>query len=117
MYRPPRRRCSRVPVLAADIAPLHKPNGVLVDANGMTVYTFDKDTRHGKSACTGQCAENWPPVKAGDAALAAAVRQPSRATTAASSSTYKGKPLYTFVKDKKPGDKERRQGARTCGTR
>src|SRR5690242_16568876 len=46
---------------AAD-PPVKKSNGMLVDSKGMTVYTFDKDTANsGKSACTGGCAENWPP--------------------------------------------------------
>jgi predicted lipoprotein with Yx(FWY)xxD motif len=92
-----------LPALAADNAPAHKSNGVLVDAKGMTVYTFDKDSA-GKSACSGQCAENWPPVVAGDAPLSA----PWSALTREDGTrqlAYKGKPLYTFVKDKKPGDK------------
>src|SRR3546814_12810623 len=32
---------------------------VLVDARGMTLYTFDKDPA-GKSVCNGKCAEAWP---------------------------------------------------------
>ena len=48
---------------AADPAPLKMADGVMVDAKGMTVYTFDKDTADsGKSACTGKCADNWPAV-------------------------------------------------------
>lgn len=94
-----------LPAFAADSAPVRKANGMLVDAGGMTVYTYDKDTANsGKSACSGQCAENWPAVKAGDAPLAA----PYAAITREDGSkqlTYKGKPLYTFVKDKKAGDK------------
>ena len=35
----------------------------LVDAKGMTLYTFDKDAG-GKSACNGPCAKNWPPLTA-----------------------------------------------------
>jgi predicted lipoprotein with Yx(FWY)xxD motif len=89
---------------AAD-PPVKKSNGMLVDAKGMTVYTFDKDTANsGKSACSGSCAENWPPVQAGDAQPAA----PYSAVTREDGSkqlAYKGKPLYTFAKDKKPGDK------------
>jgi predicted lipoprotein with Yx(FWY)xxD motif len=92
-------------VHAADPAPLKKVDGMLVDAKGMTVYTFDKDSANsGKSACTGSCADNWPAVKAGDAPPAA----PYSAITRDDGSkqlAYKGKPLYTFVKDKKPGDK------------
>src|SRR3954466_6533841 len=59
-----------LPASAADSAPVHKAGGMLVDASGMTVYTFDKDTG-GKSACAGKCADNWPAVKAGDAPLSA----------------------------------------------
>jgi predicted lipoprotein with Yx(FWY)xxD motif len=87
---------------AAD-APVHKSGGVLVDEKGMTVYTYDKD-KDGKSACTGQCAENWPAVKAGDAQLSAPYGSITR-DDGTKQLTYKGKPLYTFVKDKKAGDK------------
>src|SRR3954470_486133 len=41
----------------------------LVDAKGMTLYTFDRDTA-GKSACNGQCAQNWPPLMAADGGAA-----------------------------------------------
>ncbi|MDB5627258.1 MAG: Secreted repeat protein, partial [Tardiphaga sp.] len=34
----------------------------LVDAKGMTLYTFDKDVG-GKSMCNGPCAGNWPPLE------------------------------------------------------
>ena len=88
---------------AADPAPLKKSNGVLVDAKGMTVYTFDKDSG-GKSACSASCAGNWPPVPADSAEPAA----PYSAITREDGSkqlAYKGKPLYTFIKDTKPGDK------------
>jgi predicted lipoprotein with Yx(FWY)xxD motif len=94
-----------LPAFAADGAPVHKSGHMLVDAKGMTVYTFDKDSAgSGKSACTGGCAANWPAVQAGDAPLA----PPYSAITREDGSkqlAYKGKPLYTFVKDKKAGDK------------
>jgi predicted lipoprotein with Yx(FWY)xxD motif len=91
---------------AADPAPVKKANGILVDAHGMTVYTFDKDSAgSGKSACTGQCAENWPPVMAGDAAVAAPYSTVVR-DDGSKQLAYKGKPLYTFVKDKKAGERE-----------
>ena len=76
---------------------------VLADPNGMTLYTYDKDTP-GKSACTGECAEYWPPVKAsasdkpvGDLTLI--TRDDGTKQWADDK-----KPLYTYVKDKKPGD-------------
>ena len=86
--------------------PAKMAGGVLVDARGMTLYTFDKDVAgSGKSACAGQCAENWPAVKAGDAPLSepysTIVRDDGTKQLA-----YHGKPLYTFVKDKKAGDRE-----------
>lgn len=88
--------------VAAENLPVHKSGGMLVDAKGMTVYTYDKDSA-GKSSCTGMCAQNWHPVKAGDATLP----EPYSVVTRDDGSkqlAYKGKPLYTFVKDKKPGD-------------
>jgi predicted lipoprotein with Yx(FWY)xxD motif len=93
-----------LPALAADHVPLKRQNGMLVDSKGMTVYTFDKDTA-GKSNCTGQCTENWPPVKADDAPLSAPWSVVTR-DDGSRQLAYKGKPLYTFSKDKKPGDKE-----------
>jgi predicted lipoprotein with Yx(FWY)xxD motif len=90
---------------AADPAPVKRSNGMLVDPSGMTVYTFDKDSANsGKSACTAKCAENWPPVKAGDGQPAAPYSVVTR-EDGSRQLAYKGKPLYTFVKDKKPGDK------------
>jgi predicted lipoprotein with Yx(FWY)xxD motif len=92
-----------LPAHAADQAPLKKSNGVLVDAKGMTVYTFDKDSA-GKSACSGGCAKNWPPVMAGTDQPAAPYSVVTR-DDGSKQLAYNGKPLYTFVKDKKPGDK------------
>jgi predicted lipoprotein with Yx(FWY)xxD motif len=75
----------------------------LTDAKGMSLYTFDKDS-DGKSACNGPCAANWPAVKA------EASDQPASGYTIITRDdgskqwAYKGKPLYTFAKDQKPGD-------------
>jgi len=33
----------------------------IVDAKGMTLYTFEKNSA-GKSVCNGSCAQNWPPT-------------------------------------------------------
>lgn len=76
---------------------------VLADSKGMTLYTFDRDAP-GKSNCSGQCAQNWPPF------MAAANAAPSGNWTivtrddGAKQWAYKGKPLYTWAKDSKPGD-------------
>ena len=88
----------------ADAPPLKSSNGVLVNAAGMTVYTYDKDEAgSGKSSCVAACAKNLPPVKA-----EGSPRPPYSVITRADGSkqlAHGGKPLYTFVKDKKAGDK------------
>jgi predicted lipoprotein with Yx(FWY)xxD motif len=91
-----------LPALAAD-PPVKKADGMLVDSTGMTVYTFDKD-KAGKSACSGSCAQNWPPVMAGSAPLSAPYSAITR-EDGTKQLAYKGKPLYTFKKDTKAGDK------------
>lgn len=87
-------------------APASVQNGVLVGANGMTLYTFDKDTAgNGKSACNGQCAVNWPPLMAGAMAPAGPAYSVVQRDDGSRQIAYKGKPLYYWVKDAKPGDK------------
>ena len=76
---------------------------VLTDAKGMTLYTFSRDSAS-SSACNGKCAKNWPPlmVKAGEKGAdgySKVKRDDGKMQWA-----YKGKPLYTFIKDKKAGD-------------
>jgi predicted lipoprotein with Yx(FWY)xxD motif len=75
----------------------------LADAKGMTLYTFDKDSE-GKSACTGKCAENWPPLTADSAASPPAGYSVITRDDGQKQWAYKGKPLYGWVKDAKPGD-------------
>ncbi|MEW6369454.1 MAG: hypothetical protein AB1584_00855 [Pseudomonadota bacterium] len=85
---------------------LKKVDGVLADAFGMTVYTFDKDTAgSGKSACTGPCAKMWPPVPATDDRIAAPYSVITR-EDGAKQLAYKGKPLYLYANDAKPGDRK-----------
>ena len=43
--------------------PVKRESGALVDAEGMTLYTFDRDT-YWSSACNAQCAVDWPPLVA-----------------------------------------------------
>jgi predicted lipoprotein with Yx(FWY)xxD motif len=82
---------------------------VWTDQNGMTLYTFDKDTKgETTSACTDQCIANWPPF------VAAADAKPEGKWTMIDVKdkdgamkkmwAYDSMPLYLFVKDKKPGD-------------
>lgn len=76
---------------------------VLANAKGMTLYIFDKDSTN-MSVCYGGCAKKWPPMLAaamskGDGHFTVVARKDGTRQWA-----YKGRPLYTWFKDKKPGD-------------
>jgi predicted lipoprotein with Yx(FWY)xxD motif len=82
---------------------------ILVDSKGMTVYVFDSD-KNGTIACVGGCVGAWPPV-----VLEAGATLPTTGALAADLSTvdrpdgakqvaYKGRPVYRFSGDSKPGD-------------
>ncbi|MCE1235177.1 MAG: hypothetical protein LWW93_02350 [Hyphomicrobiales bacterium] len=75
----------------------------LVDAKGMSLYTFAKDA-DGKSMCNGQCATNWPPLAASADAKAMGDWSVVTRDDGGKQWAYKGKPLYAWVKDAKPGD-------------
>lgn len=102
---------------ATPSAPVQAKDGVLVGPNGMTLYTFDRDTAgNGKSVCNGPCATNWPPLlvkesrASGDygVATSAVGGEPYSVVTRDDGSrqlAYKGKPLYYWAKDAKPGDR------------
>jgi predicted lipoprotein with Yx(FWY)xxD motif len=82
---------------------------VWTDANGMTLYTFDKDTKGAMaSACAGECIVNWPPFLAADGAMAEGSWTLVDVVDADGASkkmwAYDGWPLYLWVKDTKPGD-------------
>jgi len=80
-------------------------DGMLADASGKTLYTFDKDSAgSGKSVCTDTCAALWPPAAASadaksDKALSVITRGDGTKQWA-----LNGKPLYTYVQDQKAGD-------------
>jgi predicted lipoprotein with Yx(FWY)xxD motif len=79
--------------------------GMLVNASGMTLYTFDKDTAgSGKSACNGPCATLWPPAMADADAKPAGDLSVVTRDDGARQWAYKGKPVYTYASDKKAGD-------------
>jgi predicted lipoprotein with Yx(FWY)xxD motif len=76
---------------------------VLTNAKGMTLYTFAKDSG-GKSACNGKCAVNWPPLMAASGEKGGDGYSMIKRDDGKMQWAYKGKPLYTWVKDKKPSD-------------
>jgi len=78
-------------------------NGMLTDAAGNTLYTFDHDAK-GKSNCNGGCAAAWPPAAAAADANTSGDFSVISRDDGAKQWTYKGMPLYRFSGDQKPGD-------------
>jgi predicted lipoprotein with Yx(FWY)xxD motif len=80
----------------------------LVDRHGRTLYLFRKD-RHGRSRCSGACAQVWPPLithgrpKARGGAKASKLGT-TRRRNGARQVTYAGHPLYRYELDSAPGD-------------
>lgn len=90
----------------ADGSPAMIFEGILIGPQGMTLYTSDKDiAKSGKSVCVAACAANWPPFAApartsGGGEWTVIARDDGTRQWA-----YKGKPLYYWSKDQKPGDR------------
>ncbi|MCO6383965.1 hypothetical protein [Oceanicola sp. 502str15] len=75
----------------------------LTDANGMTLYTFDKDAS-GPSVCYDACADSWPPLVV-DAGMALPEGYAlSERKDGAVQVTWNGEPLYFWAGDSEPGD-------------
>ena len=82
---------------------------IIVDADGNSLYLFEKDKGTATVDLLGACAQVWPPYEArarrraeGDAPKRAAGHdQAQRRQTQV---TYAGCPLYPYVGDKSPGD-------------
>jgi predicted lipoprotein with Yx(FWY)xxD motif len=83
---------------------------IVVDAEGMTLYRFDKDQKAVKSNCDGECATKWPPVIAPEGAQLQAdgIDQSALSTITRSDGskqvTVGGWPMYRFAGDKVPCD-------------
>ena len=80
----------------------------LVDADGMTLYLFTKDTEN-TSSCYDDCASAWPPLLTeGDPVVAEGLDTSLLGTTERTDGTvqvtYGGWPLYHWAKDEAPGD-------------
>src|SRR5262245_21350020 len=76
---------------------------VLTTPEGMTLYTFDKDKK-GLSNCKGDCAKMWPPLKAEKGAKPTGKLTIVKRSDGTRQWADEGQPLYTYAKDKKPGD-------------
>lgn len=86
--------------------PARSDNGALVGPNGMTLYTFDKDAAgSGKSVCVDKCAVNWPPFMAAAGDSASGDWSIVTRNDGTKQWAFRGKPLYYWIKDQKPGDR------------
>ena len=82
---------------------------IVVDAEGRTVYVFDKDTAgDGKSVCSGDCLAKWPAVTAdSDKPAVDGVTGEVGTITRDDGSTQVtlgGMPLYLYAGDSQAGD-------------
>ncbi len=86
-------------------APVKYTDGIMTNAAGMTLYTFDKDVAGaGKSVCNGPCATNWPPLLAGASDESGGDWTVVTRDDGSKQWAFLGKPLYLWNKDQKPGD-------------
>ena len=75
-------------------------------ATGMTLYLFTKDEGT-TTACTGECAANWPPIVAEDPTGGDGIDAALLGTADGiepNQVTYNGHLLYYFANDTAPGD-------------
>jgi len=86
--------------------PTRTVDGTLIGPSGMTLYTFARDTPDsGKSVCNAQCATNWPPLMAPEAAKPMGGYTVITRDDGKKQWAYKGMPLYYWAKDMKTGDR------------
>lgn len=80
-------------------------NGVFMGEKGMTLYTFANDKEPNKSACNGNCANVWPPLKASASDKDMGDWKVISRDDGTKQWAYKGQPVYYFAMDKAAGDK------------
>ena len=97
---PPKKEAPAFPVKV-----VQSPRGtIFVDQQGMTLYTFDRDTSGHTSTCEDKCAERWRPLPAADDAQAKGDFTVITRSDGSKMWAYRYRPLYTSHYDKAPGD-------------
>jgi predicted lipoprotein with Yx(FWY)xxD motif len=97
---PPKKVAPLFPVKVAQT----RKGQIFVDNNGMTLYTFDRDTSGNASTCDGKCTERWRPLTAADDAEAKGDFTVIVRNDGSKMWAYRYRPLYTSLSDKAPGD-------------
>jgi len=96
-----------VPAYTVMIGTSKEIGNYLVDGSGNSLYWFTKDSAN-MSACSGDCIKNWPAFTADSFVVPSALKASDFATISRSDgmkqATYRGYPLYYWVKDKMHGD-------------
>jgi predicted lipoprotein with Yx(FWY)xxD motif len=89
---------------------------VLVNRAGLTLYSLSAET-NGRFICTGSCLTVWHPlvVRRGQKPIGSRSLGTIRRPNGPIQVTYKGKPLYTFSGDHKPGE-AKGEGFKDVGT-
>jgi predicted lipoprotein with Yx(FWY)xxD motif len=83
--------------------PVKFQGDVLVAANGMTLYTFDKDASN-KSNCNDGCLKAWPALVATADTKVSGEFSIINRDDGGKQIAMNGKPLYFYVADQKVGD-------------
>jgi predicted lipoprotein with Yx(FWY)xxD motif len=80
---------------------------VLADGRGRILYEFTRDGTANRSRCYGDCAVAWPPFYARGEPRVRGIASEHLGTTRRRDGrlqvTYRGKPLYYYVTDTRPG--------------
>jgi predicted lipoprotein with Yx(FWY)xxD motif len=97
----------KVPAYTVMIGTNKAVGNYLTDGDGNSLYWFTKDTA-GMSACSGDCLKAWPAFTALSFVVPSALDSADFASINRDDGTmqvtYKGYPLYYWIKDKKRGD-------------
>ncbi|WP_066391369.1 COG4315 family predicted lipoprotein [Neobacillus mesonae] len=96
------------PTAALKVMENEKTGQYLADADGKTLYYFKND-KPNTSNCSGECLQKWPAFYAETFEVPEGYNKDdfaviTREDTGEKQTTYKGYPLYYFVKDQAAGD-------------
>jgi predicted lipoprotein with Yx(FWY)xxD motif len=97
---PPKKEAPLFPVKTAQT----RKGTIFVDLDGMTLYTFDRDTSGNKSNCDGKCTERWKPLEAANDAESKGDFTVIVRSDGSKMWAYRYRPLYRFQSDRAPGD-------------